>query len=171
MWAAKLEGEGPKMYDIAKAASEFMIDLGMSIDGGKDSLSMAARVPLAGGKSETAKSPGQLVMTVYSSVPDVNVKVTPDLKTSGSGVLLFIDLGCGDAAGLGGSSLSQVFGLTGCGAPPDVDTAALKASFTATQRLLAGGLLTAGHDRSDGGLIVTVLEMAFAGRKGFTLKF
>merc|ERR1719281_2205160 len=64
MWAAKLPGEGPKMYDCAEALSEIMIELGISIDGGKDSLSMAARVPVKGPmsngqgvKSETVKSP------------------------------------------------------------------------------------------------------------------
>jgi len=168
MWAAKLAGEGAKMYDVAKALSDVMVDLGIAIDGGKDSLSMAARVPLAEGKSETAKSPGQLVITAYAPVLDVRVKVTPDFKTRGDGALLFVDLGAGPAV-LGGSALSQVIGQIGAGPSPDVDTAKLKAAFTATQRLLAGGLLTAGHDRSDGGLIVTVLEMAFAGRTGFTM--
>jgi len=43
MWAAKLEGEGPKMYDAAQALSEVMIDLGICIDGGKDSLSIWAK--------------------------------------------------------------------------------------------------------------------------------
>jgi len=169
MWPAKLEGEGPKMHDAAKALSDIMIDLGICIDGGKDSLSMAARVPLGDGKNETAKSPGQLVMTVYAPVPDVRVKVTPDLKTRGDGVLLFADLGMGKAS-LGGSALAQVFNQIGAGESPEVDSKALKAAFTATQRLLSEGLLTAGHDRSDGGLIVAVLEMAFAGRCGITLK-
>merc|ERR1719409_1250351 len=50
MWAAKLEGEGPKMYDAAGALSDVMVELGVAIDGGKDSLSMAARVQLADGK-------------------------------------------------------------------------------------------------------------------------
>jgi len=169
MWAAKLEGEGPKMYDAAEALSNIMVDLGISIDGGKDSLSMAARVPLPGGGAETAKSPGQLVITAYAPVPDVRIKVTPDLKTKGDGVLLFVDLGTG-GAGLGGSALSQVLGQMGAGDIPDVDAPKLKAAFAATQRMLAGGLLAAGHDRSDGGLIVTVLEMAFAGRSGVTMK-
>merc|ERR1719343_428017 len=97
MWAAKLEGEGPKMYDVAEALSNIMVELGVCIDGGKDSLSMAARVPLPNGKAETAKSPGQLVITTYAPVHDVRVKVTPDLKTHGSGVLLFVDLGAGTA--------------------------------------------------------------------------
>lgn len=169
MWAAKLEGEGPKMYDVAEALSDIMVELGIAIDGGKDSLSMAARVPLEGGKAETAKSPGQLVMTVYAPVPDVRVKATPDLKTKGDGVLLFVDLGAG-APTLGGSALSQVFNQAGAGVSPDVDSRALKAAFNATQRLLSGNLLAAGHDRSDGGLLVAVLEMAFAGRTGVSLQ-
>lgn len=169
MWAAKFEGEGPKMYDAAGALSDIFIELGMAIDGGKDSLSMAARVPTASGGSETAKSPGQLVITAYAPVPDVRLKVTPDLKSRGDSVLLFVDLGSGEAT-LGGSSLSQVIGQTDAGKPPEVDVAALKSAFHATQRMLAGGLLLAGHDRSDGGLLVTALEMAFAGRIGLNLK-
>lgn len=168
MWAAKLDGEGPKMYDAAQALSDMMIELGMSIDGGKDSLSMAARVPLPNGKAETAKAPGQVVISAYAPVPDVRVKVTPDLKTRGDGVLLFIDLGVG-GNGLGGSALSQVLGQVGAGSVPDVDVHALKVAFKATQDLLSGNLLSAGHDRSDGGLIVSVLEMAFAGRRGVSM--
>lgn len=168
MWPAKLEGEGAKMYDTAQALSDVMVDLGICIDGGKDSLSMAARVPKAEG-SETAKSPGQLVITAYAPVNDVRVKVTPDLKTRGGGVLLFVDLGAPNS--LSGSALAQVLGLVGAGVPPDVDLPALRAAFNATQRLLSGGLITAGHDRSDGGLLVAVLEMAFAGRCGIELRF
>jgi len=97
------------------------------------------------------------------------VKVTPDLKTRGGGVLLFVDLGAPNS--LSGSALAQVLGLIGTGVPPDVDVPALRAAFAATQRLLSGGLLTAGHDRSDGGLLVAVLEMAFAGRCGIELRF
>lgn len=169
MWAAKLEGEGPKMYDAASALSDVCVELGIAIDGGKDSLSMAARVPSPNGQGETAKSPGQLVMTAYAPVPDVRIKVTPDLKSRGDSTLLFVDLGAGSMT-LGGSSLAQVIGQTDAGTPPEVDVANLKAAFSATQRLLAGGLLLAGHDRSDGGLLVTALEMAFAGRIGLSLK-
>lgn len=169
MWAAKLPGEGPKMYDIAEALSHMMVELGIAIDGGKDSLSMASRVPLGNGQVETAKSPGQFVLTVYAPVPDVRIKATPDLKTKGDGVLLFVDLGQGPPV-LGGSALSQVFAQLGAGPSPQVDGQALKAAFNATQRLLSGGLICAGHDRSDGGLLVAVLEMAFAGRIGVDLK-
>merc|ERR1719456_71999 len=93
MWAAKLEGEGPKMYDAAEAVEEIMVELGIAIDGGKDSLSMAARVPGPNGTTVTARSPGQMVITAYAPVPDVTLKVTPDLKLGGGSVLLFVDLG------------------------------------------------------------------------------
>merc|ERR1719498_1244690 len=109
MWAAKLEGEGPKMYDAAEAVEEIMVELGIAIDGGKDSLSMAARVPGPNGTTVTARSPGQMVITAYAPVPDVTVKVTPDLKFGGGSVLLFVDLGL-PGPGLGGTSLAQVLG-------------------------------------------------------------
>ena len=37
MWAAKLPGEGARLYDAAVAMRELMIELGIAVDGGKDS--------------------------------------------------------------------------------------------------------------------------------------
>ncbi|CAI7910074.1 unnamed protein product [Closterium sp. NIES-53] len=42
MYAAKMGGEGAAMYDAAVALKEAMLELGIAVDGGKDSLSMAA---------------------------------------------------------------------------------------------------------------------------------
>ncbi|CAH0560242.1 unnamed protein product [Brassicogethes aeneus] len=163
MWAAKLPGEGAALFDACKAMCEIMSQLGIAIDGGKDSLSMAARV----GK-ETVKSPGTLVVSTYAPCPDVRKIVTPDLKAPSmgkSGRLLFVDLSQGDSR-LGGSALAQVFGQLG-DESPDVHCAkTLKNAFEATQRLVKDGAVIAGHDVSDGGLIVTLLEMAFAGISG-----
>merc|ERR1711998_680280 len=104
-----------------------MVELGICIDGGKDSLSMAARVPRTDGGSETAKSPGQLVITAYAPVPDVRIKATPDLKTRGDGTLLFVDLAAENGSnGLGGSALAQVLGMVGAGLPPDVNVPLLR---------------------------------------------
>ena len=54
MWAAKLPGEGARLYDAAVAVRDIMLVTGIAIDGGKDSLSMAAIIPkfrgLAGGQ-------------------------------------------------------------------------------------------------------------------------
>ena len=53
---------------------------------------------------------------------------------------------------------------------PDVDDAEdLKAFFAVIQGLNADGKLLAYHDRSDGGLLATAVEMAFAGHCGLSL--
>lgn len=162
MYAAKMDSEGAAMYDAAVALRDAMIELGVAVDGGKDSLSMAAA---AGG--ETVKAPGNLVVSAYVTCPDITQVVTPDLKAPGASRLLHVDLGCGQRR-LGGSSLAQVYGQLGSDCP-DVAPALLKAAFNTTQQLLADGKLLAGHDVSDGGLITTVLEMAFAGNCGVTV--
>lgn len=53
MWAAKLPGEGAALADACAAMVAVMAALGVAVDGGKDSLSMAARVG-----SETVRAPG-----------------------------------------------------------------------------------------------------------------
>jgi|WetSurMetagenome_2_1015567.scaffolds.fasta_scaffold00042_73 phosphoribosylformylglycinamidine synthase len=168
MWAPKLEGEGPGMYDAAIAMSRMMIELGIAIDGGKDSLSMAARVTHPTGEQELVKSPGALVISAYAPCPDVYKVVTPDIKRPGASRLLYIDLGKG-AYRLGGSSLAHCYGQTGDISPDVEDSALLKRAFNAVQELIGEGLIIAGHDRSDGGLITTLLEMAFSGNCGLDI--
>lgn len=163
MYAAKLDGEGAAMYDAATALSEAMIELGIAIDGGKDSLSMAAH---AGG--EVVKAPGNLVISTYVTCPDITKTGTPDLKLGDDGVLLHIDLAKGKRR-LGGSALAQVFDQVGDECPDLEDVSYLKRVFECTQALLADELISAGHDISDGGLLVCALEMAFAGNCGAVL--
>jgi len=165
MWAPKLPGEGRRLYDAAVAMRDIMIKLGIAVDGGKDSLSMAAKVTDADGAIETVKSPGTLVISAYVTCPDITKTVTPDLKAPGRGKLLFIDLSGGKSR-LGGSALAQVYGQVGNDSPDIDDSALLKRAFNAVQTLIKKGLVLSGHDRSDGGLITTLLEMAFAGNCG-----
>ncbi len=165
MWAAKLPGEGARLWDAAVAMRDLMLELGIAVDGGKDSLSMAALAPAPGGGTETVKAPGALVISAYCTCPDITATVTPDLELPGSGRLILIDLGSGRNR-LGGSALAQAFGQTGNEVPDVDDPSLLARSFNAVQELVAKGLITAGHDRSDGGLITTLLEMAFAGNCG-----
>ena len=75
MYAAKLDGQGLDMYDATIALHDVMIKHGIAIDGGKDSLSMAAQA-----SGETVKAPGNLVISVYVTCPDISKTVTPDLK-------------------------------------------------------------------------------------------
>jgi len=170
MWAAKLPGEGAALCDAALAMRDVMLELGVAVDGGKDSLSMAAYAPRATAraarKEETVKAPGALVISAYVTCPDITQTVTPDLKLPGRSRLLCIDLSGGKHR-LGGSALAHVFGQIGDETPDLEDAGLLKRAFCAVQELIARGTITAGHDRSDGGLVAALLEMAFAGNCGF----
>ena len=158
MYAAKLAGEGAKMYDACQALKEALLALGVGIDGGKDSLSMAASCG-----DEVVKAPGELTMTCYVTCPDITKTVNPDLKCpAGGSRLLFVDLGNGNRR-LGGSSLAQVYNQIGDKSPDVEDFSILKSAIIVTQELMDSRTILAGHDRSDGGLVVTLLEMAFAG--------
>ncbi|HHB76308.1 MAG TPA: phosphoribosylformylglycinamidine synthase, partial [Desulfobulbus sp.] len=162
MWAPKLPGEGAALNDAARAMHDVMIATGMAVDGGKDSLSMATVI----GK-ETVKSPRQLVISTYAATKDINKIITPDIKEPGS-VLLLIDL-APDKSRLGGTALAQVLGQLGDESPDMDDPELVRRAFTAVQTLIDQNLILAGHDRSDGGLITTVLEMAFSGNCGLDL--
>jgi len=169
MWAAKLPGEGAALYDAAVALHDTLVTLGIAIDGGKDSLSMAARAPGAGGADETVKAPGSLVISAYVTSPDITQTVTPDCKRPGASRLVYVDLG-GGAYRLGGSALAHAYGQIGDATPDLDDVELLKRAFDAVQELIDEGLVLAGHDRSDGGLVTTLLEMAFAGDCGIDVE-
>jgi len=167
MWAAKLPGEGAALHDALVAMKDLMIELGIAVDGGKDSLSMAALAPAADGGTETVKAPGALTVSAYVTCPDITATVTPDLELPGRGRLLLVDLGGGHHR-LGGSALAQVYGQVGNDVPDVNDPAALAGAFRAVQEMLPEGLVRAGHDCSDGGVLTTLLEMAFAGDCGIS---
>ena len=125
---------------------------------------MASQGLTPDGGSELVKAPAELVIAPYALVEDVGLRVTPDLKRSGNTLLL---LRVGARRRLGGSALAQVLSQLGDEAPDIEDPAALKAVFQAVQDMVRSGAIVSCHDVSDGGLIVTLLEMAFAGDKGW----
>ncbi|XP_030241887.1 phosphoribosylformylglycinamidine synthase isoform X2 [Drosophila navojoa] len=140
MWAAKLPGEGYKMYEACLALSTLLQELRVGIDGGKDSLSMAAKVD-----GEVIKSPGTLVLSTYAPCPDVRVRITPDLKGPARGkssALLWINIE--QCARLGGSALAQAYAQQGKTTPNMERTKALSDAFQITQSLLGEGALLAG---------------------------
>jgi len=163
MYAAKMGQEGASMYDAAVAMRDAMLELGLACDGGKDSLSMAAN---AGG--EVVMAPGNLVVSAYAGCPDITLTVNPALRLPGQGRLLHVDLAAGGKKRLGGSALAQVYSQLG-DESPDVEPKALAAAFETTQKLLRERKISAGHDISDGGIAVALLEMAFAGNTGFSV--
>ncbi|KAK6929383.1 hypothetical protein RJ641_005588 [Dillenia turbinata] len=170
MYAAKLDGEGAAMYDAAIALSEAMIELGIAIDGGKDSLSMAAHA-----SDEVVEAPGNRVISADATCPDITKIVTPHLKLGNDGVLVHIDLAKGKQR-LGGSALAQAFDLVGDECPDPEDVSYLKRVFEGVQELLTDGLISAGHDISDGGLILelssrgNLLQTLFSGKLGLVLE-
>eukprot|EP00878_Enallax_costatus_P000493 GHUV01000586.1.p1 GENE.GHUV01000586.1~~GHUV01000586.1.p1 ORF type:complete len:953 (+),score=239.62 GHUV01000586.1:313-2859(+) len=165
MYAAKMKSEGAAMYEAACALRDCMIELECACDGGKDSLSMAAA---AGG--ETVMAPGNLVVSAYVGCPDITKVVTPDLKLAAAGgALLHVDLAnVAGARRVGGSALAQAYNQIGDDCP-DVNPAQLKAAWECVQSLVSQGLISAGHDISDGGIATTLLEMAFAGNCGISV--
>lgn len=168
MWAAKLPGEGAQIYDAAIALRDILVELGIAIDGGKDSLSMAAKVIDSSGRTEIVKAPGALVISAYVTCPDITEVITPDIKRPGESRLLYIDLGKSKYR-MGGTALAHVYGQLGNESPDVDDVNYLKDAFNAIQKLISEDLILSGHDRSDGGLIVTLLEMVFAGNCGIKI--
>jgi phosphoribosylformylglycinamidine synthase len=164
MWAPKLPGEGAALYDAVGAMRDLMIQLGIAVDGGKDSLSMATRVG-----NEIVKSPRELVISAYATMPDITKVVTPDIKNPGHSQLIFIEI-AKHKARLGGSALAQGYGQVGNESPDVDDPEMLKRAFNAIQKLISENLILAGHDISDGGIITTFLEMAFAGNCGLRIR-
>jgi len=160
-------GEDAALYDTVKTVGmELCPQLGISIPVGKDSMSMKT-VWDEQGEKKAVTAPISLVVSAFAPVIDARKTLTPQLRTDlGDTQLIIIDLGQGRNR-MGGSALAQVYGATGNVAPDVNDAALLKNFFTAIQQLNADGKLLAYHDRSDGGLFVTLVEMAFAGHCGF----
>ena len=169
MAAAGHPGEDARLYDTVKAVGmELCPALGITIPVGKDSMSMKTRWQEEGvDKSVTA--PLSLVITGFAPVQDIRQTLTPQLRMDkGETDLILIDLGRGQNR-MGASILAQVYSQIGQQVPDLDDAEDLKAFFAVIQGLNADGHLLAYHDRSDGGLLTTVLEMAFAGHCGLSL--
>jgi len=162
-------GEDAALYDAVRAVGlELCPALGISIPVGKDSLSMQT-VWREGEQNHATVSPVSLIISAFSRVTDTRRALTPQLQLDqGESELWLIDLGRGKNR-LGGSALMQVFNRQG-DIPPDLDDAGhFRAFFDAIQTANAQGLLLAYHDRSDGGAIVALIEMALAGHCGLDI--
>jgi phosphoribosylformylglycinamidine synthase len=185
-------GEDAALYDAVQAVGmELCPALGISIPVGKDSLSMQVgwtTVPSSGpadpllpqaGEDDLRRpaaamahrtiAPVSLIVSAFARTLDVRQALTPQLVLDqGDSELWLIDLGAGKAR-LGGSTLQQAFNRSGGLAPDLDDVARFKEFFAAIQQANEQGLLLAYHDRSDGGAIVTLIEMALAGHCGLDI--
>jgi phosphoribosylformylglycinamidine synthase len=169
MASAGHEGEDAALFDaVEEIGMHLCPDLGISIPVGKDSMSMKTAW-LENKKEKTVVSPVSLIVSAFAPVFDARKTLTPslnrNLKESG---LIYIDLGLGKNR-LGASSFNLVFNEVG-DIPPNLDDAkTLKAFFHVIQTLKDENMIEAYHDRSDGGLLATLTEMAFAGRCGLDI--
>jgi phosphoribosylformylglycinamidine synthase len=171
MAAAGETGQDAALYAAVKTVGmELCPALGIAIPVGKDSLSLKTNWQ-EDGQDKHMLSPVSLVITAFAPVTDARLAVTPEFQVSAEpNHLLLIDLGRG-ADRLGGSCLEQVNQAFSQEVPDLGSAEDLSGFFAAIQELIAAHQLLAYHDRSDGGLITTLCEMAFAGRCGLALSF
>src|SRR5450759_1103562 len=183
MAAAGHHGEDAALFDTVRAVGmELCPQLGISIPVGKDSMSMkttwtetpSPRMGEGGGEGsgeavhKEVIAPLSLIVTAFAPCPDARDTVTPQLGAYLDTTLLLIDLGQGKNR-MGGSALAQVYKQVGDVAPDVDDALLLKSFFDLIQRLNDEGKLFSYHDRSDGGVFVTLCEMAFAAHIGLTI--
>ncbi len=179
MAASGDEAEEQALFDAVRAVGmELCPALGIAIPVGKDSLSLRTRWQ-DGGTTREVVAPLTLIVSAFAPVADARRTLTPRLRPAtadpamGGKVeatrLLLVDLG-GGRNRLGGSALTQCYRMTG-GACPDVDDAhALADALKSVLALSREGRILAFHDRSDGGLLTVLAEMAFAGRLGWDVE-
>ena len=167
-------GEDADLYATVRAVGlELCPQLGIAIPVGKDSLSMRTQWTDDAGAAHQVVSPVSLITTAFARVPDVRGTLTPQLdRDAVDTTLILVDLGHGRHR-LAGSVLAQTLGQSGCpqaDGVPDLDAPQdLKALVAAVNQLRAEQKILAYHDRSDGGLLACVAEMAFAGQVGVAL--
>lgn len=166
MAACGATGEDVRLFEAVKAASDFCVALGISIPVGKDSLSMRTQWK-EGEEKKNVTSPVSLIVSAAAPVENIRSGLTPEIP-SGAQVLILIDLGVGKAR-MGGSILAQVSQSFGDTVPDIEDPMHLARAVTVIHHLADAGVLSAYHDRSDGGLAATVAEMMFASHKGVKL--
>ncbi|WP_295729785.1 phosphoribosylformylglycinamidine synthase [uncultured Muribaculum sp.] len=159
MWPCKNPGEDASLYRAVEACSDFVCALGINIPTGKDSLSMTQKYG-----DDKVYAPGTVIISAAGEVSDVRRTLTPVLQDKPS-TLYYIDFS-GTPLSLGGSAFAQSLNAVGSEAPTVADAARFAATFNAVQALVKKGWLLGGHDVAAGGLVTTLLEMAFANCEG-----
>ncbi len=140
----------------ALACRDVAVAYGTPFVSGKDSLNNEYK-----SAGRRIAIPHTLLVTSLGLVPDVTKCVTMDLKSPGNDLYV---VGV-TADHLGGSHLHLVTNRGG-GTAPTPDVALAPKLFRAIHAAIMGGLVWACHDLSEGGLAVSLAEMAFAGEVG-----
>jgi phosphoribosylformylglycinamidine synthase len=166
MAAVGAEGEDAKLYDAVEAVGmQLCPDLGITIPVGKDSMSMQTRWQ-EDGEHKTVTSPVSLIVSAFAPVVDIRDTITAELYDVKETKILLLDLAVGRQR-LGGSILAQCYSSMGDESPDLESPELIKSFFEFIQKNREE--ILAYHDRSDGGVITTLLEMAFASRCGLDI--
>jgi len=168
MWANNSPGEAIKLYNTAKSLTKAMKEVGVGIDGGKDSLSMMVKTD-----EQDIVSPGNVVITGYAPCVDINKGVTPDLKDIFSLIVYvpfvkqskeFQQLKASIYSRVLNDNSNDHFNL-----PPTLDFSYCKTAFNVLQKMIGAEEILSLHDIGDGGLITTLFEMCYSGYKGIEI--
>ncbi len=127
---------------------------------GKDSLNNEFR---AGDRSQAI--PHTLLVSALGQVPDVRRCVSMDLKNVGNQIYL---IGETDEH-LGGSHWLVIYDQHGAGRVPRVAIPRALACYRVLHEAIQRGLIRSAHDLSEGGLAVSLAEMAIAGDLGLSI--
>ena len=187
MWPLKLKGEDLALYEACDELTKLCKEIGVAIDGGKDSLSMIYKDSKT---NEIIPSPRQLVLSAYGPMEDIRHKITANFKFTETAIM-FVDLAFGKKR-MGGSSLNHMKNIQIFDVPKMengkmikdiidiiqsqwfVDENYLWYTIGDSDHCLPFARCTkskpvhllSGHDRSDGGLFTTICEMSIAGNVG-----
>ena len=154
MWPCKNKGENDRLYKAVEACSSFVINLGINIPTGKDSLSMTQKY-----NEMDVLCPGTVIISAAAYCSDISRIVTPVLNENGGGIY-YIDMS-NDNFHLGGSAFAQIHKSVGRKAPTIKDDLYFKKAFNIIQKLIKNNKISSGHDIGSGGLITTLMEMCF----------
>ncbi|MDR0370362.1 MAG: phosphoribosylformylglycinamidine synthase [Prevotellaceae bacterium] len=160
MWPCKNQGEDARLYKAVEACSRFACELGINIPTGKDSLSMTQKYG-----EKKVFSPGTVIISAGAEISNLKRIVEPVLVNDPDTAVYYIDFSF-DKQQLGGSVLAQTLNKIGGDVPTVKDAGYFKSAFDSIQELINNGLILAGHDISEGGMLTALLEMCFANREG-----
>lgn len=160
MWPSKNPGEDARLYKAVEACSDFACSLGINIPTGKDSLSMTQKYG-----DEKVFSPGTVIISAAGEVSNVKKTVSQVIVNEKDTFIYYIDFSKDDFQ-LGGSVLAQTLNKVGDKVPTVKNAQYFVKAFETIQQLINEDLILAGHDISEGGMIVTLLEMCFPNVNG-----
>jgi len=130
----------------------------------------AYRMPFISGKDSLFNEfdghsiPGTLLISALGLIPDLNRAIT----SAGCGIGDDVWLVGEQSEHLGGSLVNEMLGLGATVVPAPVSDPLPR--YRAVHRAIIDGLVTSAHDCSEGGLAVSIAEMAIGSRHGFTVE-